>query len=164
LSTKKIRASKATRATRATRATLAVAAIGAGLAMLWFALMLAGLGMFCFDGALFSPSRAQAALAPDCFVIGVAAWVNPKVWLLGNLLWAIVLSLWALASAVGLLWNRSWSTTVALTGTVIGVAYFLQLAVALSQFRTVSSFSVAAVALFAFGCIFLRSQSGVGES
>jgi hypothetical protein len=75
LSTKKIRANSAN---NATRATLAVAAISAGLAMLWFALMLAGLGMFCFDGALFSPSRAQAALAPDCFVIGVATWVNPK--------------------------------------------------------------------------------------
>lgn len=131
--------------------------------MLWFALMLAGLGMFCFDGALFSPSRAQAARAPDCFVIGVAAWVNPKGWLLGNLLWALVLSLWALASAYGLLWNRSWSTTFARTGTVLGLVYFLELAVALPQFRTVSSFSIAAVAFFAFGCIFLRCQSRVGK-
>jgi hypothetical protein len=73
------------------RFALGIAALGGGLALLWFALMLVGLGMFCFDGGLFEKVSARTLVAPDCFVVGVSAWASPRTWLLGNLFFAIVL-------------------------------------------------------------------------
>jgi hypothetical protein len=130
---------------------LGVTAVIGGLVLGWFALTLAGLGMFCFDGALFAELNDRTSLAPDCFVIGVSDWVNPRLWLLANVFVAIVLSIWAQAIAYGLLRSRSWSRTSLSVGTFTGILYFLEIATALPEFRTSSIVGVAALACFTLG-------------
>jgi hypothetical protein len=134
------------------RFSLGLTAVVGGVALVWFALTLAGLGMFCFDGVLFTELSDRTSLAPDCSVVGVSAWVNPKIWLLGNLLFSILLSLWAQATAYGLFRSRSWGRTSSLVGTCACTLYFVEIATALPEFRTSSIVGVAILACFAFGC------------
>jgi hypothetical protein len=139
-----------------TRLVLGTIAVSGGLALLLFSVMLAGLGMFCFDGVLWGEFRNLTTTAPDCFVVSVNAWVNPKIWLLGNLLFAIALSLWAHATAYGLLKARAWVRMFSLVGTFFGILYFVELAAALPEFRTISIVSITAMACFSSGCLVLQ--------
>ena len=135
------------------RLALGMIAAGSGLALLWFASTLAGLGMFCFDGALFAEFNDRTSFAPDCFVVGVNAWINPKLWLVGNLLCAIALGLWSGVAAYGLLRARPWSRTVSLAGALVGILYFAELAFALPEFRTAGISSIAVLVCISLGCI-----------
>ncbi|QNB00094.1 hypothetical protein [Massilia sp. Se16.2.3] len=112
--------------------------------------------MFCFDGRLFEGWNDRSAWVPDCFVIGVSDWINPKLWVLGNLAVAVALSVWAYATAYGLFRSRSWCGAVALGGSLFGMAYFAQLALALPEFRTESIVGMSALACFATGCLVAR--------
>jgi hypothetical protein len=127
-------------------------AASGGLALLWFALTLAGLGMFCFDGALFRDFNDRTSFAPDCFVVHVNVWINPKRWLLGNLACAMALGLWSCVAAYGLFRARPWGRMVSLAGTAFGIFYFAELAIALPEFRTVGIFSIAVLACLPLGC------------
>jgi hypothetical protein len=132
---------------------LGVTAVIGGLVLGRFAVTLAGLGMFCFDGALFAELSDRTSLAPDCFVIGVSDWVNPRLWLLANLFIAIVLSIWAHVIAYGLLRSRSWGRTSSSVGAFAGIFYFLEIATALPEFRISSIVGVTALACFTLGCL-----------
>ena len=144
------------------RLALGTAAAASGLGLLWFALMLVGLGMFCFDAALFSDFNDRTSLAPDCFVVGVNGWINPKVWLVGNLLGAIALGVCACVAAYGLFRARPWSRTVSLAGALFGILYFAELAIALTEFRTAGICSIAVLVCLVPGCfVASRLQSAV---
>lgn len=114
----------------------AIAAGCVGLALFSLAIMLAGLGMFCFEGSLASAFSDSTSTAPDCFLVRVNAWAHPKLWLLANLSSAIVLGIWAHAVGYGLLKGRDWVNTLLLIGALSGIAYFAELAVALPELRT----------------------------
>ena len=113
-----------------------MAASGVGLALLSLSLMLAGLGMFCFDGSLTGSFSDSTSSAPDCFLINVNRWMHPKVWLLANLFGAIVLGACAHTVAYGFLKGRAWTRTLLLKGALLGIAYFAALAAVLAEFRT----------------------------
>ena len=139
--------------TELSRLILSATAIGAGLALAWFALTLLGLGRFCFEHGLFTALRDSEALRPDCFVIGVNGWANPKFWLLSNAAVTCALSLLSFFTAYGFFRNRGWAWLLALVCTLAGVAMFVALAVALSQFRTlglVSATTLGLAAVFLF--------------
>lgn len=99
--------------------------------------MFAGLGLFCFDGALLRPFDDRTSLAPDCFLIGVSAWIQPKTWLLANLLASAALGIWAQVAAYGFLRGRAWAPRYALCGAIPGIAFFAALAAALPQFQLI---------------------------
>lgn len=143
------------------RFTLGIAAICIGLALLWFALLLAGLGMFCFDGALFGPFSNHISLAPDCFVIGVTNWINPRIWLLTNLAGSVLLSIWAHATGYGLLRRRPWAEKFSSGGICFGTAYFAGLAVTLPEFRAPGTLSASAPGCLAVGCRVAQGRSTV---
>jgi hypothetical protein len=136
-----------------TRVCLGVTAAVGGLALIWFALTLIGLGMFCFDGALFAELSDHTSMTPDCFVVRVSDWINPQLWLLGNLSFAVLLSLWAQATAYGLLRSRSWSKTSSLVGAIAGILYFFEIAIAFPEFSTDSIVGVAVLACFILGSL-----------
>lgn len=130
---------------------LAATAATGGLVLGWFAMSLTGLGMFCFDGSLFAEFGSRTSVAPDCFVIGVSSWINPKLWLLGNLFFAIVLIMWALVVAYGLLRSRSWNRTSSFVGALAGILYFTEIATALPEFQTIGIVGIATLVCFALG-------------
>jgi hypothetical protein len=131
------------------RLALGIAAIGVGLALLWFSLMLAGLGMFCFDGSLLGPVSDPVSLAPDCFIVNVNSWANPRIWLLGNLFGSALFGIWAHATGYGLLRNRPWASRFSLAGTFLGIVYFIEIAAALPQFQTLGIVAVAGLGVLA---------------
>lgn len=118
-----------------TRFSLGIAAVGIGLALAWFALVLAGLGAFCFEGVLFKQFHDDRALAPDCFVVNVSVWMNPKIWLVSNLISVVILSGCALVTGYGLFTNRAWVKSSAVAGALFGFVLFVELAIALREFR-----------------------------
>lgn len=143
------------------RLALGTIAVASGVGLLWFALTLVGLGMFCFDGTLFGDYNDRTSLAPDCYVVGVNGWINPKIWLVGNLLGAIALGVCACVTAYGLLRARPWSRTVSLAGAFSGILYFAQLAIALIEFRTAGISSIAVLCLVLGSFVASRLQSAV---
>jgi hypothetical protein len=115
--------------------------VGAGLALAWAAIALLALGMFCFDGVPLAAFHDPGALAPDCFVVHVNNWVNPKVWLVTNLAVAATLSLIAHVAGYGFMRGQLWAQSCISVVALLGSAFFAALAVALENLR-----------LFGIGC------------
>jgi len=126
--------------------------MGAGLVFGWFALTLVRLGMFCFEGEFFSGFGDPEALRPDCFVVRVNGWANPKLWLVTNLAISSVLALMAFTTAYGFFRTRRWARTIGLIGSIVGMMLFVTVAFALVEFRTLGAICTAA---FGFAVLFL---------
>lgn len=136
------------------RLALGLVAMGVGLAFFWLALTLTGLGMFCFDGALFGGFDSPTALAPDCVLVHLSDRINPKIWLVTNLFGSGVLGLWAFTTGYGFLRGRPWVTTCIFSGGLIGSGFFAALAIALSEFRTLGVICSAIL-----GCMTIGSRA-----
>lgn len=61
--------------------------------------------------------------------------------------------MWAQALAYGLLRSRSWSRTFSFIGTLAGILYFVEIALALPEFRTCSIVGVGVLACLTLGCL-----------
>lgn len=89
--------------------------------------MLAGLGLFCFDGSLSLSFSDPLSRAPDCSLARMGGWINPKFWLVANLLGTAVLGMCAGVVAYGVLRHRAWAKRLSLAGIVAGIALFAEL-------------------------------------
>jgi hypothetical protein len=128
--------------------------------MIWFSLTLLTLGIFCFDGVLFEDFNSRTSLAPDCLVVHVNSWANPKIWLLANLFAAIALASWAQTVAYGMLRERPWVGMLSLRGTIIGILYFTEIAVALPEFRVESVWGIVILSCFAIALFAAQRYRG----
>jgi hypothetical protein len=125
-----------------TRCIPGVLAVILGFAFVWVCLLLWSIGLFCFDGAIFSGFHKPDAFAPDCFLVRINVFVNPQIWLAANLVVFAALAAFSEVVAIAYFKRWPWAGRCACYGLVFSGCCFLLLGLAFAEFRTLSAIGV----------------------